>query len=199
MIHSLWTTPPLVPSHTGVGGRQQGGGTLTRTHTTKHGSVYACVQTCARILWRISPPRHAPKSHVSDKAIRVAQADSSVAAIEEVLDEWAAGTFRVLYTGAKYPWQLGRIERRPSKLGANDTVSVMWYDRNEGSTTRFSRAPLKKNHGLDKVLVKSFGPAVTQYTNSRGQDHIEITRTELARITEAVKDWDQYEDSSEPD
>ena len=75
----------------------------------------------------------------------------------------------------------------------------MWYDRNEGSTTRFSSAPLKKIYGLDRVLVKSFGPAVTQYTNSRAQDHIEITPTELARITEAVKDWDQYEDSSEPD
>ncbi len=74
----------------------------------------------------------------------------------------------------------------------------MWYDHNQSSTTRFTRAPIKASPGADRVLVKSFGPAVIQYTNSRAQDHIVITPAELARITEAVKDWDQYEDSSEP-
>ena len=62
----------------------------------------------------------------------VAQADD--VSIEEVKDEWAVGTFRVIYTGQHKPWQLGRIEKRPTTVDADDRVDIMWYDRNQDST-----------------------------------------------------------------
>ena len=111
--------------------------------------------------------------------------------------DWDAGTFRILYTGQGQPWQIGRIESRPASTGANDKVRIFRYDRNKDSTTRFSRAPIRTRSGVDTVLVKSFGPVVTQYTAGRAQDFIDITEDELARIEEAVKDWDAYEDSAD--
>ena len=133
---------------------------------------------------------------------QVAQAMSSDAvSIEELNDEWAAGTFRVMYTGQGKPWQLARIERRPAKVDANDRVSIMWYDRNIDSTTRFTRTPIKGRggHGTDLVYVMSFGPTVMEYTNGKAQDYIDITNAELARISEAVQDWDEYEDPEPSD
>ena len=123
----------------------------------------------------------------------VAQADD--VSIEEVKDEWAVGTFRVIYTGQHMPWQLGRIEKRPTTVDADDRVDIMWYDRNQDSTTRFTRVPIKTKTGCDKVYVMSCGPTVMQYTNGRAQDYIDITQDELDRITEAVKDWDDYQES----
>ena len=125
-------------------------------------------------------------------ASRVANASAS---IEEVGDEWAVGIFRVIYTGSRTPWQLGRIERRPATVGPKDRVNSMWYDRNEGTTTCFTRTPISTRNGEDKILVRSFGPAVTEYTNGRAQDFINITAAELDRINAAVTDWDRYEDS----
>ncbi len=122
----------------------------------------------------------------------------SAAVIEEVSsDDWDAGTFRILYTGQGHPWHIGRIESRPASTGANDKVRIFWYDRNKNSTTRFSHAPIQTRSGIDAVLVKSFGPVVTQFTAGRSQDFIDITEDELARINEAVKDWDAYEDSAD--
>jgi hypothetical protein len=117
-----------------------------------------------------------------------------------VKDEWAVGTFRVIYTGQRQPWQLGRIERRPTAVDANDRVSIMWYDRNQDSTTRFTRVPIRSRSGADNVYIMSCGPTVMEYTNGRSQDYIDITQDELARISEAVKDWDNYvEDSGTSD
>ena len=74
-------------------------------------------------------------------------------------------------------------------------MSIMWYDRREGTTTCFTRTPISTRNGEDKILVKSFGPAVTEYTNGRAQDFINITAAELGRINAAVRDWEAYEDS----
>ena len=133
---------------------------------------------------------------------QVAQANPSDAvSIEELNDEWAVGTFRVMYTGQGTPWQLARIERRPATVDPKDRVSIMWYDRNIDSTTRFTRTPIKAKggHGTDLVYVMSFGPTVMAYMNGRAQDYIDITNDELARITEAVQDWDEYEESEPSD
>ena len=45
----------------------------------------------------------------------------------------------------------------------------------------------------------SFGPTVMEYTNGKAQDYIDITNAELARISEAVQDWDEYEDPEPSD
>ena len=106
-----------------------------------------------------------------------------------------------MYTGQGKPWQLARIERRPATVDPNDRVSIMWYDRNIDSTTRFTRTPIRGRggHGTDLVYVKSFGPTVMEYMNGKAQDYIDITNDELARISEAVQDWDEYEESEPSD
>ena len=38
-----------------------------------------------------------------------------------------------------------------------------------------------------------------EYTNGKAQDYIDITNDELARISEAVQDWDEYEEPEPSD
>ena len=90
---------------------------------------------------------------------QVTQASSNVL-IEEMKDEWAVGTFRVIYMGQHIPWQIARIQRRPKAVDPEDPVPIMWYDRNQDSTTRFTRVPLRRRGGTDSVLVMSCGPTV---------------------------------------